>query len=138
MNGYLLDTHVWLWITRRAQAEVSAGFFREVENWQREGIAFLSPVSAWEIGLLVASKQLELDLPIDRLWERDTGDHGLRIVPLTARILIESTRLPGEVHRDPADRMLIATAREHGLTLVTRDKNLLRYAKEGHLKARKP
>ncbi len=60
------------------------------------------------------------------------------MLPLTPRILIESTRLPGGLHLDPVDRILVATARELGLTLVTRDKLLLAYARKGHLNARKP
>jgi PIN domain nuclease of toxin-antitoxin system len=58
-------------------------------------------------------------------------------VPVSPWILIESVRLPGKLHRDPADRILAATARENGLTLLTRDDALLEYAAEGHLAARK-
>jgi PIN domain nuclease of toxin-antitoxin system len=57
---------------------------------------------------------------------------------LTTSILIESTRIPGEFHGDPADRILVATAREYGMTLVTSDKLLLAYAKRGLVKARRP
>ena len=138
VNGYLLDTHVWLWTMRTARDHVSSHFFDDVEQWQRSGLVYLSPITCWEVGLLVSANQIELDQSIEALWERDTNPGSFRIADLTARILIESTQLPGELHRDPADRILAATARVSGLTLVTRDKKLLDYAKQGHIKARKP
>jgi PIN domain nuclease of toxin-antitoxin system len=138
VTGYLLDTHVWLWIMRGATEEVSSRFFSEVEDWQRRGLAYLSPISCWEVGLLVASKQLILDSPIEELWDRNTSQDTCRIAELTGLILFDSTRLPGDLHRDPSDRILAATARSKHLTLVTRDWRLLDYAKQGHLLARKP
>lgn len=138
MNGYLLDTHVWVWMMQNAPLEVSTGFFTEVDEWLHQGLAYLSPISCWELGLLVDGKQLQLDKPIETLWSLHTDPDGFRIAELTPRILIKSTQPPGELHRDPADRILTTSAREYGLTMVTRDKSLLRYAKQGHLKARKP
>ncbi|AEU39161.1 type II toxin-antitoxin system VapC family toxin [Granulicella mallensis] len=138
MTGYLLDTHVWLWVQQRATSEVSTGFFPEVEKWQRLGRAYISAVSMWEIARLTADGHIELSMSLERFLSDATRDGGLQLLPLTTQILIESTRLPGDIHRDPADRMLVATAREHGLTLVTRDKALLKYALLGHLNARKP
>lgn len=138
VNGYLLDTHVWIWITSGASAEVSTRFFSEVEEWQRQGLVYLSPITCWEMGLLVSADQLLLDEPIETLWQRDTNPDAFRIAELTGPILVESTRLPGDLHRDPSDRILTATARVRGLILVTRDWRLLDYAKQGHLKARKP
>ena len=138
VSGYLLDTHVWLWIMCGATEEVSARFFSEVEDWQREGLAHLSPISCWELGLLVAANQVLLDHPIEELWQQNTDPESFRIAELTGPILVESTRLPGDLHRDPADRILAATARSKQLTLITRDWRLLDYAKHGHLKARKP
>lgn len=138
VNGFLLDTHSWLWTIRRASGEVSANFFQEVEGWQRRKSLHLSAVSFWEVGLLVAAGRLQLPMPVDRLLDLTTRDEAWNLLPLSPRILLESTRLPGAIHRDPSDRMLVATAREHGLTLVTRDDKLLKYAKHGHLNARKP
>ena len=138
MNGYLLDTHVWLWIIRTAPDQVSSHFFSDLQDWRRARSVYLSPFSCWELGLLTAANQLDLDRSIEELWERDTQPLICRIAELTAPILIESTRLPGNLHRDPADRILVATARLNDLTLVTRDWRLLDYAQQGHLRARKP
>jgi PIN domain nuclease of toxin-antitoxin system len=138
VTSYLLDTHIWLWVQQQAASEVSAGFFSEVEKWQRLGRAYISAISVWEIARLTTEHHIELGMPLERFLSDATRDGGLQLLPLTTEILIESTRLPGDIHRDPADRMLVATARDHGLTLVTRDKLLLKYALLGHLNARKP
>jgi PIN domain nuclease of toxin-antitoxin system len=138
MNGYLLDTHVWLWIIRESSDEVSSHFFDDVLEWQQQRSVFLSPISCWELGLLTSAGQVALNEPLETLWARATNQDTCRIADLSALILIESTRLPEDFHRDPADRILAATARVNQLTLVTRDKRLLDYAKQGHIKARKP
>ena len=137
MNGFLLDTHIWVWVQNRDNDQLSADQFAEVEQWQREQRAFICPISVWEIALLVRSGNLDVGVSVDKFVEDAVGDGGLQMLPLSTQVLIESTRLPGDLHRDPADRILVATAREHGLTLVTRDKLLLSYAKQGHLNARK-
>ena len=138
VNGYLLDTHVWLWIMEGNREKVSAHFFSEVEDWQRQRLIYLSPISCWELGLLVAAKQYEMDQPFQEIWERDTDADSFRVAEVSGMVLYDSTRLPGDLHRDPSDRILAATARANRLTLVTRDWRLLDYAKQGHLKARKP
>jgi PIN domain nuclease of toxin-antitoxin system len=138
MNGYLLDTHVWLWAQRGETERFGSALRRELEESQRQRQLCVSAISILEIARLVALQQYALPSSIDDFVAEATADDGLVLLDLTPRILIESTRLPGEIHRDPSDRLLIATAREHGLTLITRDKPLLRYAKQGHFNARKP
>ena len=95
---------------------------------------YISPISAWEVGLLVARGRLALKLPPKR-WFRELEEAGLRLSPLSPEILIEASTLPGDLHRDPADRILAATAREFGYRLMTRDKPLLAYAAAGYLDA---
>jgi PIN domain nuclease of toxin-antitoxin system len=138
MSGYLLDTHVWLWAQRGETERFDSGLLKELEESQRRRQLCVSAISILEIARLVALQQYTLASSIDDFVAEATRDDGLLLLDLTPRILIESTRLPGEIHRDPSDRLLVATAREHGLTLVTRDKRLLLYAKQGHLVARKP
>lgn len=137
MNPALLDTHYWVWLQTGDTKQITPAAREDLLNFQLAKRLYLSAVSVWEVARLVADGDMELGMSIDRFVREATIDGGLSLLPLTTQILIESTRLPGDIHRDPSDRLLVATAREHGLTLVTRDKPLLRYAKDGHLKARK-
>ena len=137
MNGYLLDTHTWLWVQGTEANRLPADLVLEIEQSQAKGHAFVSAISVLEIARLVAYSQYDLGTSVDRFVSQATAEGGLVLLDLSIRILIDSTRLPGTIHRDPADRLLVATAREHGLTLITRDKPLLQYAKQGHLSARR-
>ena len=110
---------------------------QELESCQRRGELCVSAISILEIARLVALSRYDLMMSVEEFVEEGTGDGGLRLLDLSPRILIASTRLPGTVDRDPSDRLLIATAREHGLTLLTRDKDILSYAAQGHLNVRK-
>ena len=131
MSSFLLDTHLWLWLQKNDRDFIDEILIAEVEDWQRKNQAYVSAASIWEIAILVSLGRMRLPSPVEE-WVRigTTGD-GFRLLELTPDVLIESTRLPGELHRDPADRMLLATARLEDLTLVTRDKALIRYGKLG-------
>jgi PIN domain nuclease of toxin-antitoxin system len=92
-------------------------------------------VSAWEVGLLAARGRLPLSLE-PRLWfDTFLARPGMRLAPLTPSAALLSAFLPGDLHADPADRLLAATARELGAPLVTRDARLLAYAAAGHMRA---
>jgi len=134
VNGYLLDTHAWLWAQQRNTKEMSARLFAQVESWQAADEVYLSAISILEVARLVSYGQLDLGMSVDDFVQESTRDGGFQLLPLSTRVLIESTRLPGDLHRDPSDRLLAATAREHSLTLVTRDRELLRYGRRGHLR----
>jgi PIN domain nuclease of toxin-antitoxin system len=138
VTGYLLDTHIWIWVQQRNTSELTTESFSQVESWQRLGRAFVSAISVLEIARLVADGQLDIPSTVDQFIVDGTIDGGLQLLPLSTRILIESTRLPGKIHRDPADRLLAATARQHSLTLVTRDKELFAYGRKGYVNVLKP
>ena len=138
MNGYLLDTHAWLWVQRGETRDLPPSVVRRLERSQKESKVYLSAISVLEIARLVASGRYDLGLSVDRFVSEATEDGGFRLLDLSVSILIGSTRLPGELHRDPSDRLLVATAREYDLTLVTRDSKLLAYGGKGHIKTLKP
>jgi PIN domain nuclease of toxin-antitoxin system len=96
---------------------------------------YVSPFSAWEVGTLVTKGGLRSALAPEVWFETLIGLPGLRLAPLTPRILLNSTCLPGTPHKDPADRILAATAREYGFSILTGDKLLLDYAQLGHIQA---
>jgi PIN domain nuclease of toxin-antitoxin system len=135
VSGFLLDTHYWLWLQMGNAQRLDGKGRRELLEMQKRGALYLSAVSVWEVARLVADHYVDLSAPVDQFVDEALRDGGLQLIPLSTRVLIESTRLPGDLHRDPSDRLLAATAREHSLTLVTRDKELLRYGRRGHLQA---
>jgi len=95
----------------------------------------ISPMSAWEIGLLAAKGRLTISVSAEAWFERLLATPGMQLTDLTVKTLIVSSFLPGLPPRDPADRIIIATARELGLRIVTRDQTILDYAAQGHVNA---
>jgi PIN domain nuclease of toxin-antitoxin system len=93
----------------------------------------VSPITAWEVGMLGAKGRFKSSLTPQRWFERLRSTPGIQLCDLTPDVLLASSSLPGKLHRDPADRILAATAREYGFTLVTRDDALLDYGKQGYL-----
>ena len=98
-----------------------------------EESARVSVISLWEVGMLEAHKRISLTVDVETWTRQALSSPGLSLAPLTPDIALASSRLPGEIHGDPADRMLIATARSLGATLVTRDRRILEYSQAGHV-----
>jgi PIN domain nuclease of toxin-antitoxin system len=96
---------------------------------------YISAISSWEIGLLVSKDRLKLSVPPHVWFERLLANPRMQLIDLSVRTLIASSFLPGVPPRDPADRVIAATARENGYCVMTRDKLLLAYADEGHVQA---
>jgi PIN domain nuclease of toxin-antitoxin system len=94
---------------------------------------YVSVISSWEIGLLVALRRLPLSMDPLAWFERLLEIPGVALTQLSPRILVGSSFLPGKPPKDPMDRIILATAREGGYRLVTRDKHILAYADEGHV-----
>jgi PIN domain nuclease of toxin-antitoxin system len=95
----------------------------------------VSAITPWEIGLLVSKGRLQLGSDVMQWIRSALAKPGVRLAPLEPEIAVASTRLPFEMHADPADRILVATARHLGATLVTADGALLDLAKNGHFRA---
>lgn len=107
----------------------------EISEAAHDGRLHLSPISAWEIGVGVSKGRLNLPMaPLDFI-ERFIERMQVNLSPLNPAILVSSSNLPGAIHGDPMDRILIATARVLDLVLVTSDRPILRYAEAGHLRA---
>jgi PIN domain nuclease of toxin-antitoxin system len=122
----LLDTHAWVWwVTEdRRLSRHAAGVINAAAR--TDGI-WLSMISIWEVAKKVENKQLVLDRPLRQWLEQATSVSGLQLAELTPAILLESCELPQPFHGDPADQMIVASARHHGASLVTRDRNLRCY-----------
>ncbi len=129
----LLDTHVWIWVMEGRAHEVPARVLEEVERAQADGRVWVSAISISEIGMLEAKGRLTLSRGIRDWVRRALGVPGVRVAELSPEVALDSSSLPGTLHGDPADRILIATARHLGATLVTRDPNIISYGEQGLL-----
>ena len=133
-RAVLLDTHVWVWYVENEAGQFSRRIEPLIERAVRRGGVVVSAISVWEVAMLEAARRLELAVEVRAWVGRALAFPGVRLQGLSPSIAIESTRLPGPIHRDPADRMLIATARRLGATLVTCDERILAYAKKGYVR----
>lgn len=130
----LLDTHAWVWMSfgdSVAFGRSSAGAIKQAAG--RTGLR-VAAISVWEVGMLVAKGRIQLGLPLAEWVRRALDAPGLVLADLTPEIAIEANSLPGAFHGDPADRMIVATARITGATLYTRDRSILAYGRRGHAK----
>lgn len=121
----LLDTHIWVWWVH-GDSRLSKSAMSLLKQHEEEGLG-LSIISCWEVAKLVELKRLELPLPIEEWLEQALQYPGIRLLDLTPRIAVEATQLPGAFHRDPADQLIVATARVHGIRLATADRKILEY-----------
>lgn len=131
-RALLLDTHAAIWLVagRLATDVLDQVVFAALAD----GL-FVSPVSAWEVGLLAASPTGPRFEPDATAWFATLMSKPIiRLAELTPSAAIASSALPGDFHRDPADRMLVATARELAIPLLTRDARILAYAATGHVR----
>lgn len=129
----LLDTHVWLWVAQGARAELSAGALDEIEAASRRGDVLVSAISVWEVAMLESKGRISLSRPVEDWAAAALRAPGTRLLELSPEIAIQSTRLPGAVHSDPADRILLASARVAGGRLATRDRGIVAYGRAGHV-----
>jgi PIN domain nuclease of toxin-antitoxin system len=130
----LLDTHVWLWLVA-GSSDLSTETRRTINGAAAAGTLRIAAISLWEIALLASRGHIVLGKSISLWLEEALADPGPAIDPLSPQIAIESHALPDDFHRDPADRMIVATARVTSAVLMTRDQQILDYAARGHLNA---
>ena len=130
----LIDTHVWLWLVA-GSLELSTDTRQSINRAAAGGLLRIAAISLWEIALLVYRGRIVLGKSIS-LWLMEAlAEPGPAVEPLSPQIAIESYALPDLFHPDPADRMIVATARVIGAALLTRDRQILEYAGRGHLTA---
>jgi PIN domain nuclease of toxin-antitoxin system len=131
----LLDTCAIIWMVQ--EQPMGSAALSAIRRAAAVGSLLVSPVSAWEVGLLATRRRQPLTFrPTPVMWmERLLARPGIRPAPLLHLVAVSAASLPGELHGDPADRLLIATARELGVPLVTRDRRILDYASQGHVDA---
>ena len=127
----LLDTCAVIWLMN---GEPMNGESREAIRRAQSAGVYVSPITAWEIGILVAKGRLQLTLSPETWFDELLRLPGMRLAELSPKILLDSSGLPGLPPRDPADRIIAATARLFGYSIVTRDSGMAEYGEAGHLR----
>ena len=120
-----LDTQSWVWWINDP-ARLSETQRRAISS-NEAGTIGVSVISCWEIAKLCEYGRLELPTELSVWFDAALAYSGVSLLNLTPEIAVESTRLPGDFHRDPFDQMIVATARIYGCPLVTTDRQILRY-----------
>ena len=121
----LLDTHVWIWWLTQGSPLKSVE--RDALDATAEsGGVYLAAISLWEAQLLHSKRRLQLPLPFSDWLTRATESRVLTVLPLDREVVIAVDSLPARFHGDPADRLIVATARTHGIPLATRDRAIRR------------
>lgn len=131
---FVLDTHIWLWLVN-GDKRIALKTVKAIEKSAGKGSLFISAISIWEVAMLARKQRIILSKPLTQWIDYEVSRPGLDVVALTPDIAVHSTQLPGSFCGDPADCMIIATARLAGATLITHDKAILAYAKQGYVKA---
>jgi PIN domain nuclease of toxin-antitoxin system len=134
LTDLLLDTCACIWVSENAS--LSSAAVSALDDASDEGEpVFVSPFTAWEVGMLTSRGRLALTVPPLAWFQQLMAIPGFQAAPASAEILVAASFLPGTPPRDPADRILISTARRQNLVLMTRDRLILDYADAGHVKA---
>lgn len=123
----LLDTHAWVWWVSE-DSRLSRTAKTAIARAQSSDDLGLSLISIWEVAKKVEKGKLAFDRPLGQWLEVATTVRGLHLWEITKSILVESCSLPKPFHGDPADQIIVATARSHEATLITRDDRIRSYA----------
>ncbi|HZQ13179.1 MAG TPA: type II toxin-antitoxin system VapC family toxin [Pseudolabrys sp.] len=132
MQPLVWDTHAAIWIY--GKIPIAQPAIDILAAADREGApSYISPITAFEVGMLASRNRLQLLIRPERWFANLFEIPGVKLADLSPDLLIASSYLPGKPPRDPFDRIIVATARELGATLITRDRTLLAYGAQGHV-----
>lgn len=127
----LLDTHIWIWLMNGDAQKLSQACRDAIDQSSNGGKLRISAISVWEVGMLEVKGRIRLSKSCLDWVQEALSAPGTHLLPLTPEIAVESSRLPGNFHGDPADRILAAAARILEATLVTKDTKLIEYGNQG-------
>ncbi|MGD9200150.1 MAG: type II toxin-antitoxin system VapC family toxin [Chitinispirillia bacterium] len=134
-DNYLLDTHVWIWLLNGSLRLKESNTLGKIVNASKNSSINISAISIWEIAMLEAKGRIIFSTEINNWVDKALKAPGLNLIPLLPSISIDSTRLPGTFQGDPADRIIVATARYLQCPILTADKKILSYSSRGMIKA---
>lgn len=129
----VVDTHVLVWAVQD-DPRLRDSARHLVDEAVRNDGCYVAAITPWEIAMLVERGRLALGRDVGAWIDEALSLPGVHLVPLEPAICVDSARLPGDAHGDPADRMIIATARHKGLPLLTGDRAILTYGAAGYLR----
>lgn len=133
INKAVLDTHAFIWLVQGSQ-ELSPKSIKEIESYGNNHALYLSAISLWEIAMLEKKGRIVLHQPCFQWLKQALEAPGLTVENISPSIAVESSQLPGDFHGDPADRLIIATARILQATLITRDSKILQCVQNKYVK----
>lgn len=123
----VIDTHVLVWWVS-GDKSLSTTAAKAIKNTlANNSEVIVSSISAWEISMLIEKGRLILSMDVESWLDEVTQIDGVRFVPVDNEVGIKSTMLPGKFHKDPTDRMIVATARKLAVSLVTADEKIINY-----------
>jgi PIN domain nuclease of toxin-antitoxin system len=128
----VIDTHVLVWVAE-GNPRVGEAARETIARASRETGIHVSAITPWEIAMLAQKGRLALGQEVGLWIDAALALDGVRLAPITPAIAVDSVRLPGTLHSDPADRLIIATARRLGFPLLTADRAVLTYGAAGHV-----
>ncbi len=126
----LLDTHVWVWLME-GDPKLTPSVRERIQGAVPDKGVHISAISVWEVAMHEAKGRIVFDVDCNVWVNRALSSPGVSLIPLHPEIAIASTHLPDAFHGDPADRIIVATARQQNFTLVTADNAILDYADAG-------
>lgn len=133
----ILDTHSWFWLVTGENKFQNSDSGKLIDNAMLLSKLVVSSISVWEIAMLESKGRLRFSIPCKEWIYHALDIPGLSIENLSPEISVESTRLPGEFHGDPADRIIVATTRFLNGILITQDESILNYSSLNYLKTKK-
>jgi PIN domain nuclease of toxin-antitoxin system len=121
----LLDTHAWWWSLTEPEnlSKIAIKTIRQTKSDQR----MIASISIWEFAMMTAKKKIRLKISVAKWLSQALQETGLGVIEISPQIAIDACNLPGNFHKDPADRLIVATARVNNLRLVTKDEKMLDY-----------
>lgn len=119
----ILDTHAWIWwLTESPKLSLKA-----TEAIKNNTLIGIPAISCWELSMLVSKNRIKLSMDVQIWMSLAFQNPKVKLLPLTPEIAVLSTRLPGEFHGDPADRLIVASSLVHQVSLISKDEKIKRW-----------
>ena len=121
----VLDTHIWVWWVH-GDAQLPPAYAAHIQALEPHGLG-VSAISCWEIAKLVELRRLQIPCPVLQWLRLGLAYPGIQLLPVSPEVAVAATQLPAPIHRDPADQIIVATARVYGCPLVSMDQRIRNY-----------